>query len=478
LEHSALSLNVKEAREAEKHLVRLETVHKQLATDSEQLQRREAQIAAIDAEIATLAYAAPEKLRQLRVQLLGIDGELKLAREASLKAAELQPLLQRLEEIEQEGKRKRDERESVAAAAAAAETLTNELTELERRLSSLNDPRARSMALKAEAESAPVRLVELSKAKDSEKKLQEEAESVDQRMVQFAELDAALNAAVSERDRSAAAHRDYVTFEVVARTLPSREAEFASAELEASKASTEAGAALSEFEDASKGYDREAHLQARASLLSLREKSASVTAQVDAARLQNANLTSEISRLDEVRATMREEFKSRERLEQLRETTEFIRETLKTAGPIVTESYLFNISAEANQLFREISGEAGRTLKWTRDYEIVIEEDGYERSFPNLSGGEQMAAALSIRLALLKQLSDIRLAFFDEPTTNMDAERRERLAQQIGQVRHFDQLFVISHDDTFEESVDNIIHVQRQDDRLSSSTAALVQSNL
>jgi hypothetical protein len=43
----------------------------------------------------------------------------------------------------------------------------------------------------------------------------------------------------------------------------------------------------------------------------------------------------------------------------------------------------------------------------------------------------------------------INLAFSDEPTTNMDAERRQNLARQIG-VKDFHQLFVISHDDTFE----------------------------
>ncbi|HZB44338.1 MAG TPA: SbcC/MukB-like Walker B domain-containing protein, partial [Pyrinomonadaceae bacterium] len=86
---------------------------------------------------------------------------------------------------------------------------------------------------------------------------------------------------------------------------------------------------------------------------------------------------------------------------------------------------------------------------------------GYDRSFVNLSGGEQMVAALAVRLALLKQLSDIRIAFFDEPTVNMDAERRSRLAQQIGQVHNFDQLFVISHDDTFEESVDHVLAIDR-----------------
>ena len=71
-------------------------------------------------------------------------------------------------------------------------------------------------------------------------------------------------------------------------------------------------------------------------------------------------------------------------------------------------------------MFREITGNAERTLKWIEDYGIVLEEDGYERPFQSLSGGEQMAAALSVRLALLKQVSDIRLAFFDEPTTGLD----------------------------------------------------------
>ncbi len=71
-----------------------------------------------------------------------------------------------------------------------------------------------------------------------------------------------------------------------------------------------------------------------------------------------------------------------------------------------------------------------------------------------------MAAAISVRLALLKQLSDIRIAFFDEPTTNMDAERRENLAMQISNITNFDQLFVISHDDTFEGYMDHEVRVE------------------
>ena len=68
-----------------------------------------------------------------------------------------------------------------------------------------------------------------------------------------------------------------------------------------------------------------------------------------------------------------------------------------------------------------------------------------------------MAAALAVRLALLKELSEVNIAFFDEPTTNMDEERRRNLAQQIGRIKDFHQLFVISHDDSFEGYTDQVI---------------------
>jgi exonuclease SbcC len=159
---------------------------------------------------------------------------------------------------------------------------------------------------------------------------------------------------------------------------------------------------------------------------------------------------------------MQSEFQEKERLEKVSEATKFIRDTLKKAAPCVARNYVHHVSLEANQMFREISGNAERTLKWTEDYGISLEEYGHDRPFVNLSGGEQMAAALSVRLALLKQLSDVRLAFFDEPTTNMDAARRERLAEQISRITEkqtFDQLFVISHDDTFEGYADNVVSI-------------------
>jgi exonuclease SbcC len=166
-----------------------------------------------------------------------------------------------------------------------------------------------------------------------------------------------------------------------------------------------------------------------------------------------------IDDMTEARKKLDDLLKGKQRAEGVLSIVELIRDSLKKAGPYITDVHLQSISVEANQLYRDIAGNPMVTLRWDPGYEIILEEDGYDRPFANLSGGEQMAAALSVRLALLKELSEMRIAFFDEPTTNMDEERRRNLAEQIGRIKDFDQLFVISHDDSFEGFTDQIIEL-------------------
>jgi DNA repair protein SbcC/Rad50 len=148
--------------------------------------------------------------------------------------------------------------------------------------------------------------------------------------------------------------------------------------------------------------------------------------------------------------------------DKVRKFIVFARKSFKEAGPRITERYLINISKEADRLFRELLNRPNVALEWTRDYEILVREDAFTRRFINLSGGEQMCAALAVRLALLRVLADLDIAFFDEPTTNMDRIRRQQLASAIANIRSFRQLFVISHDDTFEQVTDNVILVERE----------------
>ncbi|MDS3861063.1 SMC family ATPase [Thermosynechococcaceae cyanobacterium BACA0444] len=137
------------------------------------------------------------------------------------------------------------------------------------------------------------------------------------------------------------------------------------------------------------------------------------------------------------------------------------RQIFNQSGPRITQYYMSSIVQVADQLFRELLNRADVALAWTEDYEIRVQEEGHWRGFKSLSGGEQMCGALAIRLALLKVLVEIDIAFFDEPTTNMDAQRRSQLATALSNLRSFQQLFVISHDDAFEQMTENIIRVSR-----------------
>jgi exonuclease SbcC len=194
----------------------------------------------------------------------------------------------------------------------------------------------------------------------------------------------------------------------------------------------------------------------------LSEERGSATEGLARTQRDRTALEAEISRVEGLvgaLAAAREELATLEELERMLQQ---FRETIKEAGPNILKAMLRAISQEANRIFGEIMGDRSAALSWEQDYEIVLRRDGRERSFAQLSGGEQMSAALAVRLALLRKLSRLDIAFFDEPTQNMDGERRGNLAEQIRRVRGFDQLVVISHDDTFEQGLDSVIHLDKR----------------
>jgi exonuclease SbcC len=148
---------------------------------------------------------------------------------------------------------------------------------------------------------------------------------------------------------------------------------------------------------------------------------------------------------------------------RFRDYAKFIRETLRDSGQHIVIELIGEIGEEANNLYGSIMDDFSQELRWSEDYEIKIIDSGEEKIFQQLSGGEKMSAALAVRLALLKILSNSDFVFLDEPTQNMDEIRRENLSEQITKIRGFKQVFVISHDDTFNEKYANVIKIEKID---------------
>lgn len=152
----------------------------------------------------------------------------------------------------------------------------------------------------------------------------------------------------------------------------------------------------------------------------------------------------------------------KKRLEDKKRFIRDLRDIFRLAIPEITRAYVEAVSVEANRIFCEIMGDYGWELRWTEDFGIRAKYRGRDIDFAQMSGGEQMSAAISIRLALLSILSTAGVAFFDEPTQNMDELRRRNLATQLSRIDGFKQIFVISHDDTFEEMVENAVKIEKE----------------
>ncbi|WP_298039424.1 SMC family ATPase [uncultured Desulfuromonas sp.] len=180
-------------------------------------------------------------------------------------------------------------------------------------------------------------------------------------------------------------------------------------------------------------------------------------------------LEEEVGRLQAVEV----ELKARkEQIKVLRKQEELVRflrnRVFKQVSARLSERFREEIGRRADRIYRSIS-EADEELHWGENYQVCLRDlsdgDVRTRSDDQLSGGQMMSAVVALRLALLQSLG-ARMAFFDEPTSNLDAGRRENLAQAFRAIDQgqqevsehwYDQLFLISHDVSFTEITDQVI---------------------
>ncbi len=408
-----------------------------------------------------------ETIGNLEIEQKDVAVVVQSSRRAEQKAAALPAFLKRRAEITEEGKSLRAEQDSQKEKLENLPNVERDLSKIKTQLNTLGSPRENIKILEKE-------LLRENSVRDKIREIEQNFERLEserrlkvEQLVVYKYLDANRREFTTKRDETANAHREFIVNENLAKSLPEKIKELETVQKEAAELNENLSKAENEFEAENKNYDQEKHFGEKNELNLIERTLVETKTNFENAAKRETELKEKVRALKAIKFKMADDFAEQERLQKVGEATAFIRATLKEAAPRVAKNYVFHVSMEANQMFREISGNAERSLRWTEDYGIVLEEDGYERPFQNLSGGEQMSAALSVRLALLKQLSGVRLAFFDEPTMNMDAERRERLAEQISKITEkqtFDQLFVISHDDTFEGYVDNVLTLRADEE--------------
>jgi len=286
------------------------------------------------------------------------------------------------------------------------------------------------------------------------------AQGFDAALAPYADLNNQLSRFQHQRREHQAAHETYMSNLTLAGELNKLQDAHSAvqrkrAELE--QAFTEAGAA---YELASKGYSAQMHANVERETRKLHTSLAASEAQLTLKRERLTVVQKSLLYLETAQAELDKVTTELQDTEETHATIQWGRELLREAGPLVTRRLVRQISQEASSVYADLVGNSVRRLEWSDDYALSLTGRGYSRSFRQLSGGERMAAALALRWALSRATSGVGIAFYDEPTANLDPLRRQAIAAIIGKLKGPKQIWVMSHDDTFEAEADNCVRIE------------------
>ncbi len=411
----------------------------------------DAQIAALEAELQALAASQAELQKKLGV-----------ARSAAERLANRDLLKKNLLDVEAQitalsSRREALEREAASLTGAperlrTLETQTQEMEHLPAEYRRLEALAADRPAVESEWQEVGARVEEL-------RRRQAELQSA---LAGFADLDERIAEERRRKEGSADAYHEYLRSEITAAKLPEIQAQVEKLRGIRQELAAQLAELQEQLAEARRHYDADTHAQVQKELEMCRASLSSLAERLRLKEERRRAVQEEIASLNEQRCRLAAVLREMEQEKTLLEVVKTARAVIRDAGPHITRMLVQAISREAAAIFSQLMNDYTMHLEWSEDYEILVEKAGHVRTFQQLSGGEQMSAALAVRLALLKELSELDIAFFDEPTANLDESRRESLADHILNLRGFSQLFVISHDDTFERVTENRIRVVKE----------------
>ena len=167
-----------------------------------------------------------------------------------------------------------------------------------------------------------------------------------------------------------------------------------------------------------------------------------------------------ISSQEEKQKKLLVEFK---KLENKFNKASLIRNEVGQMGRAISKYMLSGISNIASVNFNKITGRTER-IEWSNEekdkYAVYLVGQERKIAFEQLSGGEQVSVAIAIRGTMTEYFTNSKFMILDEPTNNLDTERKKLLAEYMGEIlNNLEQSIIVTHDDTFREMAEKIIEL-------------------
>ncbi len=445
-------------------------------TVDEELQQRAERLPKIRTELETMR----KQLGQLEGRRAGLEeGNEKLAegicpffQEPCLNIAEKPPgdvFSAKFADLDQEqqcltGKVAKLEKDEVAASQAS-----DQLKEFEIKIKSL-DEQADKLVARRKANAAQA--AGLTRLQTEQATVQQKLAEKQTLLATYNRLQGDIETAEQEKRKHQAARDLYVANQQQAAGLERHQADLQKYAEFLKKLQDELAVKDEAYSKTGKEYDAAEHDV-------LRRQKDELSPTVGALGQKVKGLCADLSRLaaeiDKLKRVEKDILAKQEQVKSYKEKDDLVKflrnRVFRNVSTYLSERFREEISQRANRIYRIIA-EVDEELCWGDDYRILLRDmaDGElrERTDDQLSGGQIMSAVVALRLAMLQTIG-ARIAFFDEPTSNLDAARRENLAHAFRAIdvgreevteHWYDQLFLISHDVAFTEVTDQIVYLE------------------
>jgi exonuclease SbcC len=212
-------------------------------------------------------------------------------------------------------------------------------------------------------------------------------------------------------------------------------------------------------------YDVEEHEKVDNEVKALRESRAKIMEGMVRVKKSMEENTFQVVNVKEVLAEKR---KSREKGESLKvenRVIDVLRQSLRdVVQPVMRNKSVIRVSEAFQSFYQELSHDSIDYAALDKEGNIDITRNGEPSPVNSLSGGETTCAALALRLAICSSLTRNQLLLLDEPTIHLDELYRAKLRDFLSN-HSFEQLVVVTHDNTFDSLPAKIFRVEKSQGR-------------
>ncbi len=177
--------------------------------------------------------------------------------------------------------------------------------------------------------------------------------------------------------------------------------------------------------------------------------------------------------LERLKESVESKLKVRDDIGKIEELNHFIDENFLNLIDVMERNIMLRIHSDFNSLFQKwfsiLMSNDDINIRLEKDFTPVIEQNGYETNYYDLSGGEKTATALAYRLALNQVINNIvtviktkDLIILDEPTDGFSEEQIDKIRDVLNEL-NMRQIIIVSHEPKIESFVNNIIRLEKKE---------------